>query len=397
MRKSGVALAWLATLAGAVVLACVGQAGPAGFDRVSFSVVFIGLAVDVSVFASVGAVLALRRPENNVGAVLLGASVLIVVAFLGFILGAVLAAERGADDTVAGWLSLIGTLAIDPALIVAGPLLALLFPDGHLPDPRWRWPIAAIAGLLAVGSALVIAQPGTLGDSLAENPFGISGLSWLEGAGELGVACTTIALISSLVIAVPAVVVRFRRANGVERQQLKWFVAAYSAVVGGLVLGSADGGTEPTPIDLLAVVSLSLPPLAVGIAILRYRLYEIDRIVSRTLAYVVMTGLLVATYGLLVVIVGGPLADVTGGDTISIAISTLTVAALFQPLRRRVQTVLDRRFDRARYDAARTVEAFTDRLRYDVDLAAVSQAIVVTATAAVRPASAVVWLRRAGR
>jgi hypothetical protein len=187
-------------------------------------------------------------------------------------------------------------------------------------------------------------------------------------------------------------IVRFRRSTGLERQQLKWFT--YAAIVELVYVVSSGFLTVPTALGLLwAILLAPLLPIAIGIAILRYRLYEIDRIISRTLAYVVITGMLVAAYAGIVVLLGGPLAGVTGGDTISVALSTLIVAALFQPLRRRVQTIVDRRFDRARIDSERTAAAFSERLRDEVDIESVTSDLRETVRATVRPERLGVWLR----
>jgi hypothetical protein len=154
-------------------------------------------------------------------------------------------------------------------------------------------------------------------------------------------------------------------------------------------------GTSPTIFDVLAVASLSLPAIAVGVAILRYHLFEIDRIISRTLSWAVVTGLLGAVFVGLVVGLQALSANVTKSNTLAVAASTLVVAALFQPLRRRVQGAVDRRFNRARYDAQRTTDAFAAQLRDEVDLARLRVALVDTVEEAVRPASASVWLRSA--
>ena len=205
----------------------------------------------------------------------------------------------------------------------------------------------------------------------------------------------------AFLLAVAAVIVRFRRSKGIERAQLKWFVAAIFAVATFLTLGFADGGldvglaagTSPTFFDVLAVASLSLPPIAVGVAILRYRLFEIDRIISRTLSWALVTGLLGAAFVGLVVGLQALSTKVTGTNTLAVAASTLVVAAAFQPLRRRVQGQVDRRFNRATYDAQYTTDAFAAKLRDEVDLARLRVALVDTVDEAVRPVSATVWLR----
>ena len=176
LRRIVVGAAWRATFVGAVVLVVLGFVGPFDLSEAGFKVVFMGLAFDVLVFASVGAVLSAPRPMNVVGLILTISALLVSLTFLGFIFGALLTATRGQDDLLAGVVSLIGGLGIDPTLIVTGALLALVFPDGRLLGPRWRWPVLAIAAAVIVGSVLVVAHPEPIGESLANNPFGISGI-----------------------------------------------------------------------------------------------------------------------------------------------------------------------------------------------------------------------------
>jgi hypothetical protein len=356
---------------------------------------FAGLAVAIVIDASVGAVLTLRRPGNVVGLVLLLAANLIPLTFLGFIGGAVPTEGERSQDVLAGLSALFGSLGISPTLIVAGPLLALVFPNGRLPSPRWRWAVGAIATAVVVGSAIVALRPGPVGDSLADNPFGMTGFSGSERFWSIGESLALAAIPASLLLALAAVVVRVRRAEGVELAQLKWFVAANLVLGVFLSLGFVDGGTSATVFDRVAVWSLSLPPLAVGIAILRYRLFEIDRLIARTVSWAVVTSVLASCFAGAVVALQAVLADFIQGRTLAVAASTLVAFALFQPLRRRVQSAVDRRFDRTRYDAQRTVDAFTEQLRDEVDLARLRTALVTTAGDAVRPVGATVWLRGA--
>ncbi len=186
--------------------------------------------------------------------------------------------------------------------------------------------------------------------------------------------------------AVPAV-------EHVERQQIKWFAAAAAR---GSVAPRLHGIREPDRTRLTCsppVVVIPLVPIAIGVAILRYRLYEIDRIVSRTIGWAIVTGLLVAVFAGLVVALQALLAPVTNENTLAVAASTLVAFALFQPLRRRVQRAVDRRFDRARYDGQRTVDAFAERLRGSRDLTTVDEALLATVASAMQPQSATVWLR----
>ncbi len=387
--RAAVAATWLATLVGAIELVSARQLGGGDLFEGSFALVFLGFGVDVLAFSSVGAILTIRRPENRVGLILMVAAALVVLTFLGFVVGAALTATRGTDDVPAGLLALLGALGIFPTLM-AVPTLALVIPDGHLPGPRWRWPVRAIATSVAVGSVCIVIRPGAIGESLANNPFGVAGVAWLETLSGLLYA---IAVPSSLLLALAGVAVRFRRSRGVEREQLKWFVAAVVAVVVFLSLAIADGATQPTVFDLLGVWSLSLPPIAIGIAVLRYRLYEIDRIISRTISYGLVTASLVSVYGVAVLLLQIALGAFTGGETVAVAASTLVAAALFQPLRRRTQVAVDRRFNRARYDAERTVATFATALGHEVDPMHVRAALLGTVDSAIRPHTVAVWIR----
>jgi hypothetical protein len=387
-----VAIAWVTAIAGAAALVLNAGAAPS-LTGSSMSPVLTGIALAIVTDASVGAVLTLKRPGNVVGLVLLAAAILMAVMAVGFVSGAVLTEQRGRHDFVAGLASLIGPLGIYPAIIVAGPLVALFFPDGRLPGPRWRWPLGAIAAAVAVSSATVALRPGPPGASFADNPFGLGGFSGTEPLWGVGETIGAVALPFALVLALAAVIVRVRRSADVERAQIKWFVAANVAVIVLLTLSFFDGPIGPTIFDVLSPWSLSLPPIAIGVAILRYRLFEIDRIISRTLSWTVVTGLLGAVFVGLVVGLQALSADITGTNTLAVAASTLVVAALFQPLRRRIQSAVDRRFNRARYDAQRTTDAFAGQLRNEVDLGKLRAALVDTVEEAVRPASATVWLR----
>jgi hypothetical protein len=388
-----VAIAWLAAVAGAVSLVFAGSA-ETSLSGGGYVFVMGGLALAVVTDASVGAVLTLRRRGNIVGLVLMLAGILPSVSILGVVVGAVLTADRGRHDVLAGLVGLVGVLGLVPALIVAGPVLALVFPSGRLPGARWRWPVGAIVAAISVGSVTVILRPGPIMTVVANNPFGVNGYSGSEAFWVVGQTLAVAPLPFALLLAVAAVIVRMGRSVGVERAQLKWFVAANIAV-GAFWTLSLAGVARPNPtiFDVLAAGSLSLPPIAVGVAILRYRLFEIDRIISRTLSWAVVTGLLGAVFVGLVVGFQALSATASDGNSLAVAASTLVVAALFQPLRRRIQSAVDRRFNRAGYDAQRTVETFAEQLRNEVDLARLRIALVDSVEHAVRPASASVWLR----
>ncbi len=289
---------------------------------------------------------------------------------------------------VLGWLLGIVFTPVLGALLVIMPLL---FPDGHLLSERWRW-VVWLAVAVAVADSLATAfQPGPLeGSDLLLNPFGVEALANLRGiletASGLGLALVMPLVLLSLVL-------RYRRGSTTERQQLKWFAAA--VVLTGACVALALLPLGPLPIDFWVAWIMALPliPIAIGIAILRYRLYEIDRIISRTISWALVTGLLVAAFVGLVIGLTTVLGSLAGGSTFAVAGSTLVVFALFQPLRRRIQVAVDRRFDRARYDARRTADAFAERLRNDVDLASVQGDLLGVVHSSLQPASVGLWTR----
>jgi hypothetical protein len=390
---------WLAAVTGAVLAFAVRPTN--SFTGSGSSIVLAGLALAIASDASVGAILVLRRPGNVIGLVLMVGAILSAGTLFTWVSGASLAEQRGNHDLLAGVVSLIGALGFMPSMFVGGPLLALLFPNGRLPGGRWRWPVGAIVAAIVVLSATGLRHPGPIASTVVDNPFGASGFSGSEAFWTIVLTLFFASLPVALLLGVAAVIVRFRGSEGIERAQLKWFVAAILAVGALLTLGFADGGldvglaagTSPTILDGLAVASLSLPAIAVGVAILRYRLFEIDRIISRTLSWAVVTGSLGAVFVGIVVGLQAVSAGITGSNTLAVAASTLVVAALFQPFRRRVQHAVDRRFNRATYDAQRTTDAFAAQLRDEVDLTRLRVALVETVEESVRPVTASVWLR----
>jgi hypothetical protein len=392
-RTVVVAIAWLAAVIGAAMLVVTAGTMP-GIAASGMSPVLAGLSLAIVTDASVGAVLTVKRPGNVVGLALLTAAILLAVTFLGFAAGGVLTEQRGRHDIVAGLVSLIGVVGIYPTIIVAGPLIALLFPNGQLPGPRWRWPVAVIAATVAVGTVSVVLRPGPIG-SLADNPLGVGGFTGSEPVWGLGESLAAAGLPFALMLAFAAVILRIRRSEGIERAQLKWFVAANVAFITLMTIAMFDGATGPSVFDILAPWALSLPPIAVGVAILRYRLFEIDRIISRTLSWAVVTGSLGVVFAGTVVGLQAQSANVTGSNTLAVAASTLVVAALFQPFRRRVQDAVDRRFNRATYDADQTVARFSARLREEMDIATVTADLHGTVLGAVNPASLGLWIREA--
>jgi len=243
-------------------------------------------------------------------------------------------------------------------------------------------------------------RPGPLDDELTiPNPFGISG-----PIGDLARAVTDVfvwPLVTLALASFTALVTRFVRARGDERQQLKW--VAYAATImavgmaAGLVVGLAEKGDDPAFSWLFHVtlLGLGLIPVAAGIGILRYRLYDLDLLINRTLVYAALSATLAAVYIGLVIALQGVLSGFTGGNSLAVAASTLAVAALFQPVRRRIQNAVDRRFYRSRYDAQRTLAAFSSRLRHEVDLAHLTDELRGVVAETLQPASVSVWLRSA--
>jgi hypothetical protein len=279
-------------------------------------------------------------------------------------------------------------------------LLVLVYPTGRLLSVRW-WPVALSAILLITivtfGSAV---DPWTDGTFPVQNPLatvGGGGAAGPPGPGVLGVLVGLITLLVPL-LAVASLLIRYRRAAGVERAQLKWLAAvviSLPAFLASTTLYGATGvaGVVANVALLAAYVGLALLPVAIGLAVLRYKLYEIDRLISRTISYGVLTAIVVGLFVGFILVFQAVLAPVTGSNELAVAGSTLVAAALFQPIRRRVQRLVDRRFNRSRYDAERTVAAFAARLADEVDLEQLRAEILATVTATVEPSSVSLWLR----
>jgi hypothetical protein len=345
----------------------------------------------------VGALLTVRVEQNPIGPLLLASGSLTATTIA---LGtwAIVVAPTGAVPTevlaLAGILNDLGfTIAIAILLI----FVPLIFPDGRLLSSRWRWIVAMVVSALGAVALTTLLKPGTLAAIDLENPFGVPGLEPLLAALD---AYANVSAIIGFIAAVLAVVIRFRRGASVERQQLKWLIAV--AGVAAVAFPIAFVVPSPAIADaalLVGFIPLFAMPLAIGVAILRYRLYDLDQIISRTIAWAVISGVLLGAFVVLVVGLQAALSGFTGGETLAVAMSTLGACALFQPVRARVQRAVDRRFDRARYDAQRTAQAFAERLRDDVDLDALASELRQTASSAIRPASAAIWLadRRPGR
>jgi MFS family permease len=326
-------------------------------------------------FATVGALLAWKRPGNPIGWLLSATGLAYAVG-----VSSVLLAHFPRTLTLAIWLGWIFLLGIGLCVFVV-----LLFPTGHLPSRRWR-PVAWAAGAGLAGWVLGSTfAPTILSYSPSiRNPAGVTGpagniFKIMGLGGELLIPATGLAAVLSLAF-------RYRRASTAERAQLKWLVYAGALVVAAALAGAPAANNLQNAILSGAV---ALVPVAIGIAVLRYRLYDIDRIISRTLAYAIVTGLLVGIYAGLVLLTTQVFRVHT---PVAVAAATLAAAALFNPVRRRVQKAVDRRFNRARYDADQTVAAFAARLKDAVDLDAVRDDLASVVTTALEPAHVSMWM-----
>ena len=358
-------LAWVLAAALMVVFFAAGAIDPT--PAYAATVLY---AFGTAAYVGIGAFLVNRVPTNPIGALMLltgafGVASVTVAAY----------AEAGALHSPP-WLGVelartIGEARVFYAIFVALVGIPLVYPDGHLPSRRFRWVVLlAITGMVAT----------FLGPILDVDTRPVILVSVLVGVGGAGTA----------------IILRFRRGDAIQRQQVKWLAAVVIVGAAAFVSGLLLDDTFPDVGNILIIVGIAAVlamPFIVGMAILRYRLYEIDRIISRTLAYVLITVMLIGAYGALVILLGGPLSSIGGGDTLSVALSTLAVAALFQPLRRRVQAFVDRRFDRTRYDGQRLADAFAGRLRHDVDIATVTADLDATVIAAVHPTTTSLWVR----
>jgi len=347
------------------------------------------------VFALVGAIVASRLPANPIGWLFCGAGVVLGMesATYGYAAFALVAHPGLPGGVVTAWLSSWLWL---PALLGVPSLLFLLFPDGRPSSRRWMLVIPFIVtGLICqvAGSAFA---PGSMQDSSVpetENPVGIKPGILTE---VLQLTGWTMGLVS-IVLATCSLVLRFRGSRGIERQQLKWFAWSAGLLPGFLLTGVlADVTTEgagSSYADYVLPLILSVVPISAGMAILRHRLYDIDLVINRTLVYGALTVTLAGAYLGLILLFQSALNPVTSESDLAVAASTLAVAALFRPLRARIQATVDRRFYRRRYDAAHTLESFSLRLRDELDLESLTSDLRSVAHETVQPAHVSLWLR----
>ena len=345
----------------------------------------VGLTFIVA-FATVGAVLAWKKPGNPIGWLLSGSGLAYALGGFGLML-IHFPRTRILGDWL-GWTWLLGL-----GLCV---LVALLFPAGSLPSRRWR-PVAWATGAGLAGWVLgnVFAPTILSADTPVPNPVGATGapgkiFAVMAGGSAALLAATGLAAVLSLVF-------RYRRARAAERAQLRWLVYAGALIVAAFLAETlaakvvGPGATANNLQNAMGSGAAALIPVAIGIAVLRYRLYDIDRIVSRTVAYAIVTGLLVGVYAGLVLLATRVLRVHT---PVAVAAATLAAAALFNPVRRRVQRRVDRQFNRARYDADQIAAAFAARLKDTVDLSAVRDDLTGMVSRALEPAHVSVWISR---
>ena len=342
-------------------------------------------------FATVGLVLALRRPGNPIGwlygaAGLAWAYTIPLAPWVDQLLR-----EHRPLPLLAQLHVALSEFGWAPAIGLGVTLPALLLPNGHLRSRRWRLVVVtSVTGfvLATVGGAL---SPGPIEEAGIDNPLGLAG-----PAGDVASVLTIVGVLLhwwSLPPAAVCVILRFRSSRGVERQQMRWVAAGAAGAVAGLLLALPSGlGIAPNFVSHIIFPALPCPPVAIGVAVLRYRLYDLDRVISRTLAYGLLTVLLGLGYAGVVLGLGRLLPE---DSSLVVAAATLAVAGLFQPIRRRVQALVDRRFNRHRYDAARTVDGFAARLRDQVDLDALHGELLAVVDQTMQPTRASLWLRHA--
>ena len=379
-------------VAASVVLALLNRSAPLtddwGTENRPFVFLVLGLA-----FSLVGTLVSSRRPGNSVGWICLAIGLgLGLTVFLGEYNVYALQTRPGSlpGGEYAAWVENWIWL---PSMVLPGTFLVLLFPNGRPASRRWWW----AAWLAVAGTSLKTVSEMFLPGALAEapnvtNPFGVeSAGSLLEPLGSIGYVLLQLGILATAF----SMFLRFRRARGEERQQLKWFASA--AVVLALVFLISIVFPSGILEDLVALHFAGLP-VAAGIAILRHHLYGIDVLINRALVYGTLTAALALVYAVSVVALQQGFLSLTGQTSqLAVVASTLAIAALFGPLRRRIQEAVDRRFYRTKYDAARTLEAYSARLRDDADLDSLANDLIGAVHETVRPEHASLWLRPSKR
>jgi len=388
-RRAAARIAWgLWAIEIAVLVVLIPSGSGSGTWGEATGVVFI------AVFASTGALVASRIPGNPIGW-------LLCLAALAFTVGGVCvsvseyALVHQWQRTVVTASAWVGTYVWMLGVGPAATFLLLLFPDGRLPSPRWR-PVAWLAGVAMVVTIAGLAlAPGRIENTRVTNPIGVaSGTTVMDFVTTGGLVLLFISILASCV----SLVARYRAARREQRQQLKWIAWSVPFVLTWLgasiwVESTQSGDAAIDIANALVSIGLTVVPVAIGIAMLRHRLYDIDVVINRTLVYGALTVTLAAFYLGSVLLLQRALGPLTQDSELAVAASTLAVAALFRPARARIQAVVDQRFFRRKYDAARTVESFTGRLRQQVDLESVSDDLRGVVRETVQPAHVSLWLR----
>ena len=397
----------LALLLGILVLASLAAVVPLS-SLAHEPVTFANSSVELAgfAFAAVGFVVAWRQPGNSIGWILLGVAVFFGLNSYGGAY-AVIDYRIHHGGLPLGPVAVFLQMGWAPGILLL-PLPVLLFPDGHLPSRPWRWvcwSYLAIGALWMAGN-FGVAASGVIGQhirvdsggqlTVLDHPTGLAALVY-KAANSL-----LVVFLAFWLAWVVRLVGSYRRGTRERRQQLKWFMAGAAITGIALTASISTSATSTTSSDVSVLdqvmgfvggLALGALPIGLGVGILKYRLYDIDRLISRTLSYAIVSGLLIGVYVGLVTLATRVLPF---SSPLGVAASTLAAAALFNPLRRRVQRRVDRRFNRARYDAEVTVAAFARRLREDVELGVVSSEFVRAVQASVEPAHVSLWLRPTG-
>jgi hypothetical protein len=344
-------------------------------------------------YSTVGAIVASRLPDSPIGW---------LFCAIGFTFGAVhfcaeyanytLVAPPGSLRGVEAAASLTAWVWVFGLGLVV--FLDLLFPNGRLPSARWRWFAWFTAIALLPAAVLAAFSPGRILSSTLHNPLGIEGLPNASKAVEAF-------MYALVVVGASSMLMRLRHAGSVERQQIKWFAYATVVVISGVILKNVVYPAVSVSWVwwvglILTAVGVASSPVAMGLAIFRYRLYEIDLLINRTLVYGALTAMLVGVYVGSIVVLQGLLRALTGQEQqpqLAVVVSTLVIAALFNPLRRRIQGFIDKRFYRRKYDVAKTLESFSDKLRDETDLEALNRELVGVVRETMQPAHVSLWLR----
>jgi len=362
------------------------RAGLPNEDPVEDVVLIVGFGAS----AVVGAVLVAKRPTNLIGWIMATIALMVAIFPAGGTYAAYMMATRSQPDALAVFGAWTQNWFWYVLLALSLVYLPMLFPDGRLPSRRWL-PVAVLPGIGTLGTVVLGALADTLhvaGAGKIDNPIGIEGLAFVEDLPVFGVLNVLLGV--GFFGAVASVVVRFRRSQGVERQQMKWFLYAVALMLAFPLEGYLPEIVSNVPFGAVLIAI----PTAIGIAVLRYRLYDIDLVINRTLVYAPLTAMLVFVYlGGVVSLQYAFRALSEQGSQIAIVASTLAIAALFNPLRRRVQAFVDRRFYRRKYDAAKTLEGFSAKLRDETDLDALNAELVRVVRETMQPAHVSLWLR----